>query len=177
MTTATTTAIAERGPSMSDIRIVRDYPHSPAKVWRALTDPELIALWGMRPEGFAPVVGNKFKLVAKPQPGWRGFVECEVLEARAPSVFRYSWLGNEGDDLMEVSWKLEPRAGGTRITFRHTGFKGVGGFMLAKFIMGPGWRKMMGEAFPAVLADVDDDGKLRAGSTLTPRFPPTPSST
>jgi uncharacterized protein YndB with AHSA1/START domain len=38
---------------MSDIRIVRDYPHPPAKVWRALTDPALMALWGMRPEGFA----------------------------------------------------------------------------------------------------------------------------
>ena len=30
---------------MSEIRIVRDYPHSPAKVWRALTDPALIPLW------------------------------------------------------------------------------------------------------------------------------------
>ena len=80
---------------MTDIRIVRDYPHPPAKVWRALTDPALMALWGMRPEGFAPVVGTRFKLVAKPQPGWRGFVECEVLEAREPSILRCSWLGED----------------------------------------------------------------------------------
>ena len=30
---------------MSDIRIVRDYPHPLAKVWRAVTDPALIPLW------------------------------------------------------------------------------------------------------------------------------------
>jgi uncharacterized protein YndB with AHSA1/START domain len=75
---------------MSDIRIVRDYPHPPSKVWRVLTDPALIALWMMRPEGFAPIVGTKFKLVAKPQPGWRGFVECEVTEVLAPSVLSYT---------------------------------------------------------------------------------------
>jgi hypothetical protein len=27
---------------MSKIHIVRDYPHPPATVWRAVTDPELI---------------------------------------------------------------------------------------------------------------------------------------
>jgi uncharacterized protein YndB with AHSA1/START domain len=73
---------------MSDIRLVREYPQSPAKVWRALTDPALMALWMMeaRPEGFSPTVGTRFKFVGKPQMGWRGFVECDVLEAREPSV-------------------------------------------------------------------------------------------
>jgi uncharacterized protein YndB with AHSA1/START domain len=159
-----------RGTSMSDIRIVRDYPHPPAKVWRALTDPALIALWMMRPEGFAPVVGTRFKLVAKPQPGWRGFVECEVLEAREPSVLRYSWVGDEKRAPMEVTYTLTPHDGGTRLTFEHTGFTGLGGFILAKMMMGPGWKKMLGVRFPEVLADVDDAGNLRAGSTLRPKF-------
>ena len=70
---------------MADIRIVRDYPHPPAKVWRAVTDPALIPLWtstgaGGRPEGFIPTVGTKFCFVAKPKPGWRGVVDCEALE-------------------------------------------------------------------------------------------------
>jgi hypothetical protein len=30
---------------VSEIRIVRDYPHSAAKLWRALTDPALVPLW------------------------------------------------------------------------------------------------------------------------------------
>lgn len=50
---------------MTDIRIVRDYPHPRAKVWRALTDPTLIPLWtatgqGGRPEGFSATVGTRF---------------------------------------------------------------------------------------------------------------------
>jgi uncharacterized protein YndB with AHSA1/START domain len=73
---------------MTNIRLVRDYPHSPAKVWRALTEPELMALWGMRPEGFAPVAGTRYKLYGKPNRMWRGFIECEVLEARAPAPSR-----------------------------------------------------------------------------------------
>jgi uncharacterized protein YndB with AHSA1/START domain len=172
MTTQATTqaTTSTRANSMSDIRIVRDYPHAPAKVWRALTDPALAALWGMRPESYAPVVGNRFKLVAKPQPGWRGFVECEVLEARQPSVLRYSWLGNEKSHTSYVTFTLEPHAGGTRLTFEHKGFKGIGGFLLANLVMKAGWTKTFGTELPALLADIDDAGKLLASSTLRPKY-------
>ena len=169
-------AIAETTPrarktSMSDIRIVRDYPHPPAKVWRALTDPALIALWGMRPEGFAPVAGTRFKLVARPQPGWRGFVECEVLEAREPSILRCSWLGEDDSKKMtQVLYSLAPHGAGTRLTFEQTGFSGLGGFLLAKLMMGPGWKAMLSRALVAVLEDLDESGRLRAGSTLQPKF-------
>lgn len=155
---------------MSEIHIVRDYPHPPAKVWRALTEPKLMALWMMRPEGFAAVVGTRFKLIAKPQAGWRGFVECEVLEVREGELLRYSWVGNEGQSPMEVAYTLEARAGGTRLTFDHLGFHGIGGFLLAKLMMGPGWRKMLGQAFPAVLADIDDSGALDPNTRLRPKF-------
>jgi uncharacterized protein YndB with AHSA1/START domain len=155
---------------MSQIRIVRDYPHPPAKVWRALTDPALIALWGMRPEGFAPVVGTRFTLFGKANAGWRGFVECEVLEARQPSVLRYSWLGNEKSHTSYVTFTLQPHAVGTRLTFEHKGFKGIGGFLLANLVMKPGWKKTFGMELPALLADLDDAGKLVAGSTLRPRY-------
>ncbi len=155
---------------MSDIRVVREYNHPPAKVWRALTDPALIALWSMRPEGFAPVVGTRFKLVAKPQPGWRGYVECEVLEARAPSILSCSWAGDDTGKKTVVTYELEPISGGTRLVFTHTGFTGIGGFVLSKLMMAPGWRKMLGKSVPAVLADLDEDGNLRPGSTLKPKF-------
>lgn len=156
---------------MTTIRVVREYPHPPSKVWRALTVPELMALWGMRPEGFAPVVGTRFKLVARPQPGWRGFVECEVLAAEAPSLLRISWVGNAGQGPMTVTYRIEPHELGTRLTFEHEGFTGLGGFLLARLMMGPGWRKMLGTAIPAVLADIDQHGTLKPGSSLTPKFP------
>ncbi len=156
---------------MTTITVVREYPHPPSKVWRALTVPELMALWGMRPEGFAPVVGTRFKLIAKPQPGWRGFVECEVLAADPQSLLEISWVGNTGQSPMTVRYRLEAHAGGTRLTFEHEGFTGIGGFILAKLMMGPGWRKMLGTAIPAVLADLDDAGELRKTSALKPKFP------
>jgi len=39
--------------------------------------------------------------------------------------------------------------------------------------MGPGWRKMLKSAFRAVLAELDEQGGLRRGSTLVPKFPAT----
>jgi len=156
---------------MTEIRIVRDYPHPPGKVWRALTDPALITLWAMRPEGFEAVVGNRSRYYAKPQRGWRGFVECEVLEVRERELLRYSWIGNEGQKPTVVTYRLEPIPGGTRLRFEHTGFEGVGGFMLAKLMMGPGWRKMLSGAFEVVLNETDEHGHLLQHSKLVPKFP------
>ena len=165
-----TTHIATEEALMTVIRIVRDYPHSPTKVWRALTEPTLMALWGMRPEGFLLVTGTRFRLFAKANPGWRGFVECELLEARAPSVLRYAWDDDGKGEPTQLTYTLEPHAGGTRLTVEHTGFKGLRGFVFAKLIMTPGWKKMVGTTFPAVLADLDDEGKLRPGSGLRPKY-------
>jgi uncharacterized protein YndB with AHSA1/START domain len=155
---------------MADIHIVCDYPHAPAKVWRVVTDPELIPLWtatgqGGTPVGFAPVPGTRFQFVAKPVPGWRGIVDCEVLEVREPSLLRYSWTGEENGKPSYVTYRIEPRDGGTRFTFDHTGLTGVGGFFMAR-LLGSVRKKMLAVGLPAVLDDLDDTGTLRAGSTL-----------
>src|SRR5450755_3453483 len=143
---------------MSDIRIVRDYPHPPGTVWRALTDPALIPRWtasgaGGRPEGFTPAVGTKFRFVAKPKPGWNGIVDCEVLEVNEPSLLRYSWANDGGGDVTEVVYRLEP---------------GAGGVFMAK-LLGRVRSKMLTVGLPAVLDDLGDDGVLRPGSPLAPR--------
>ncbi|MGD0065125.1 MAG: SRPBCC domain-containing protein [Streptosporangiaceae bacterium] len=159
---------------MSEIHIVRDYPHPPAKVWRAVTDPALVPLWtatgaGGRPEGFAPAVGTKFRLIAKPKPGWNGIVDCEVLEVDEPSLLRYSWVGGDGGgDVTEVAYRLEPRPGGTRFSYEHTGFTGIGGVFMAA-LLGHVRRKMLTVGLPAVLNDLDEVGTLRPGSTLKPK--------
>src|SRR5258708_7252799 len=123
----------------------------------------------MLPEGFAPVVGTRFKFVAKPQPGWRGYVDCEVLEARAPSVLRYSWVGDNKGRATEVTFTLEPHHAGTRLVFAHTGFTGIGGVPHAKLMMGPGWKKMRTKGITDVLANTDADGHLRPGHGLEPK--------
>ncbi len=155
---------------MTDLRVSRDYPHPPGKVWRVLTDPDLIPLWSMRPEGFAPVVGTRFKFYGKPNRGWRGFVECEVLEVRERELLRYSWVGNENAEATQVCYTLEPHAGGTRLTMEHSGFRGVGGFLLVNLFMRPGWNKTFNVTLPAVLSELTEAGTLPAGSTLKPLF-------
>jgi hypothetical protein len=61
-------------------------------------------------------------------------------------------------------------AGGTWLTVEHTGFTGIGGFLVAKLVLGPVRQKMLGVGLPAVLNDIDAAGLLRPGSTLKPKF-------
>jgi uncharacterized protein YndB with AHSA1/START domain len=143
---------------MSEIRIVVDYPHPTARVWRALTDPELVERWTVtgrsgRPVGLVPKVGTKFQLIGKPVPGWRGIVDCEVLEVNEPGLLRYSWRGEENGKATIVTYRIEPRPDGTRFIFEHTGFTGLGGFFMAK-ILGAVRTKMLSVGLPAVLDDM-----------------------
>ncbi len=143
---------------MSEIRIIRDYLYPPVAVWRAVTDPTLVSRWtsmgrGGRPEGFSTQVGTRFRFVAKPLPGWNGIVDCQVLEVAEPSLLRYSWVGGGDGGSTEVVYRIEPHHDGTRFTYEHTGFTGIGGFVLAKLILGPVRKKMLDVGFPSVLDD------------------------
>lgn len=140
-----------------DILLEQFYPHAPSHVWRALTDEKALADWLMPTEGFAPVVGTRFRFRTKPVPGWNGVVDCEVLVVEEPHRIAYSWKGN--DDALDtvVTWVLEPRGEGTLLRLEQHGFKGLGGFML-KLMLGRGWKKMLSRALPEVLALVNDDG-------------------
>ena len=158
---------------MSAIHLVKDYPHAPAKVWRAVTDPALIPLWtatgaGGRTEGFATVEGTKFQLIGKPKPGWNGVVDCEVLEVDEPRLLRWSWTDTSTGDTTQVVYRIEPHTGGTRLTYEHTGFTGLSGFFMAQ-LLGHVRRKMLSKGLTAVLNDIDDQGVLRPGSTLAPK--------
>lgn len=144
---------------MSAIHIEETYPQPVGVVWRALTDPEVMPRWtatgaGGRPIGMSTTVGTEFRLVAKPKPGWDGVVNCVVLEADEPSVFRFSWKENGGGDLTEVAYRLQPTTeGGTRLVYDHTGFTGLGGFFMAR-LLGRVRRTMLRVGLPPVLADL-----------------------
>jgi uncharacterized protein YndB with AHSA1/START domain len=140
---------------MAEIRIVRDYPQPPETVWRALTDPTLIPRWtstgaGGRPEGFATSVGTKFRYVAKPKPGWSGIVDCVVLESDEPTLLRYSWADPGGGEVTEVAYRLEAHGNGTRFSYEHTGFTGIGGLFMAT-LLGRVRTRMLTVGLPAVL--------------------------
>ncbi len=105
---------------MSGYRVVRDYPHPQAKVWRAVPDPDLVQLWtatgaGGRLVGFAATVGTEFQFVAVPKPGWSGVVDCVVLEVAEPALLRYSLTDPSAGGTSQVPYRLVPTADGTRV--------------------------------------------------------------
>lgn len=140
---------------MGDFRIVNDYRHPVAKVWRALTDPALIPQWtaeglGARPVGFDTAVGTKFQYVAAPTRFWRGIVDCEVLASEPPTLFRYTWIGEVDEPPSVVTYRLEPRGDGTRFTYEHTGFRGIAGFFVSRALR-RARHKMLDVGMPALL--------------------------
>ncbi len=134
-------------PSQSESLAFRlDLPHAPARVWRALTDPELLSEWLLPVVGLELEPGSDFTLQAPPQPGWDGTVQCRLLEIEPGRRLRYAWVVGELDTV--VTFTLEPVAGGTRLTIVQSGFRpdqkrNFGG---ARY----GWR-MMGERLFALL--------------------------
>jgi uncharacterized protein YndB with AHSA1/START domain len=107
------------------IVVERDMPHSPEKIWRALTSSALIADWLMEND-FAPEVGHKFQFRARPVPGWSGITNCEVVEADPPRQLAYDWGdGSESASGLRtrVTWTLTPIAGGTHVRMEQSGFR------------------------------------------------------
>jgi uncharacterized protein YndB with AHSA1/START domain len=150
---------------VAEIRIVRDYPHPVDTVWRALTDPVLVPRWtatgaGGRPVGFAAEAGTRFQYVGKPKPGWDGVVDCEVLEVDVPRLLRFSWTDHAGGPTTDVAFRLQATAHGTRLTYEHTGFTGLGGRFMA-MLLGRVRRTMLAKGLPPVLAELDHAAPAR----------------
>ena len=142
-----------------DIRIEVVYPHPPARVWRALTDSAELAQWLMQND-FQPRLGHKFQFRTKPQPGWRGIVDCEVVEIEESRRLAYTWKGELDRPVTKVTWTLEPIPGGTKLQLEHTGFQGLGGVMLS-MLLGSGWGKMLRKTIPDLLAGAVREEKGR----------------
>jgi uncharacterized protein YndB with AHSA1/START domain len=98
-----------------------DLHHGPKKVWRALTDPELLTEWLLPVVGFELQPGAAFAFRAPPQPGWDGVVKCRMLEIDAPHRISYAWVVGDIDTI--VTFTLTPTASGTRLSLVQSGFK------------------------------------------------------
>lgn len=67
-----------------DVSMEELFPVPVARVWHALTDAQMISRWLMATSDFEPTVGTRFILRDQQRPGFRGYVECEVLELSPP---------------------------------------------------------------------------------------------
>jgi uncharacterized protein YndB with AHSA1/START domain len=101
--------------------VERNMSHPPEKLWRALTQPHLIAEWLMNND-FVPVVGQRFNLRGE----WGGVLDCEVLVVEPNRRLSYTWNHaheNSAYNLTSVvTLILTPVAGGTHLRMEQTGF-------------------------------------------------------
>lgn len=98
-----------------------DLPHASEKVWRALTDPALLADWLMPVVGFTLVPGAAFTFSTSPQPGWDGVVHCRMREIEAYRKISWSWVVGDIDTV--VTFSLTPTESGTHLSIVQSGFK------------------------------------------------------
>ena len=110
---------------MTEIRTVvieRDIAHPPEKIWRALTEPHLIAEWLMKND-FRPDVGNRFNLTGE----WGGVLYCEVLDIEPHRTLSYSWNFSHDEAAFDlrsiVTFTLTPTAAGTHLRVEQSGFR------------------------------------------------------
>lgn len=150
MTPADTTPMNQRDSLSIEVNL----QHPPEKVWRALTEPELMAQW------LLPVLGKKltlqtgasFTLKTQPQPKWDGAVRCRIVEVEPHRKLSYTWVaGTENEIDTVVSFTLTPSDSGTHLLIVQSGFKAhqkqaLGG---ARY----GWR-MMSERLEGVVSQL-----------------------
>jgi uncharacterized protein YndB with AHSA1/START domain len=98
-----------------------DLHHVPEKVWRALTDPVLLAEWLLPVIDLELEPGAAFTFKAPPKPGWDGTVNCRFLEIEAHRKLSWQWVVGDIDTV--VTFALTPTASGTRLSLMQSGFK------------------------------------------------------
>jgi uncharacterized protein YndB with AHSA1/START domain len=111
-------------PSQTEsIAFAFDLPHAPEKVWRALTDPALLAEWLLPVARLELEPGAAFTYKAPPQPGWDGSVHCRFLEIEAQRKLSYTWVVGDMEIDTVVTFTLTPTGSGTRLSLVQAGFK------------------------------------------------------
>jgi uncharacterized protein YndB with AHSA1/START domain len=102
--------------------VERDFPHSPEKLWRALTQPHLVEEWLMKND-FKPVEGHRFNL----RGDWGGVLDCQVLKVEPNRTLSYTWNFAHDDAAYNlqsvVTFMLTPTSTGTHLRMEQTGFR------------------------------------------------------
>ena len=107
-------------PDTRSVVVERELPYPPEKIWRALTQPHLLAEWLMKND-FKLVVGHRFNLRRTPKPDVNIVVDCEVLEIEPHKTLAYTWSAL--DLVGVVTWTLTPTSTGTHLRMEQSGFR------------------------------------------------------
>ena len=107
--------MSETSTETLSVVVEREIPHTPEKIWRALTQPHLIQDWLMKND-FRPVVGHHFNFRAD----W-GAVDCQVLAVEPNKTLSYTWAAYDLKSV--VTWTLTPTSAGTQLRMEQSGFR------------------------------------------------------
>jgi len=107
--------MSETSTETLSVVVEREIPHTPEKIWRALTQPHLIQDWLMKND-FRPVVGHHFNFRAD----W-GAVDCQVLAVEPNKTLSYTWAAYDLKSV--VTWTLTPTSAGTHLRMEQSGFR------------------------------------------------------
>jgi len=113
-------------PSLPSLTLVRRIKASPARIWAAITQPDLMLQW------WGPDAGPTLSVVAEVRPGGRFSVVFRLLdgsEHNPTGVYRevvperklvFTWdLPGAPEPETLVTFRLQPIDGGTELTLTH----------------------------------------------------------
>lgn len=101
-----------------DVSLEIFYPHTPDRVWQALTDRRALTTW-MMDNDFEPQLGHKFQFRQATLPGFDILIHCEVIELEPLKRLAYRWQDPQTRKSTIVQWKLTAVAGGTTLQLHH----------------------------------------------------------
>ena len=111
----------ETSTETRSVVVEREFPYPPEKLWRALTQPHLIAEWLMQND-FVPAANHRFKLGTS----W-GHIDCQVKTIEPNKTLSYTWNFANDDAAYNlksvVTFTLTPTSTGTHLRMEQTGFR------------------------------------------------------
>jgi uncharacterized protein YndB with AHSA1/START domain len=115
------------------------YDTDPDDLWEAITTPERLGRWMAHFTGELRL-GGRWQVASDDDGPWGG---GEVTACERPTGFATTWHST-GEEPTELTVRLEPVAGGTRLVLDHVGVQSL--------FYGPGWQTYL-ERLVAYVAD------------------------
>ncbi|MEV1287363.1 SRPBCC domain-containing protein [Micromonospora sp. NPDC049679] len=102
---------------MTEIRMDVEFEHPPERVWRTITDRELLPKWFAESD-LEPRAGSVFRLEPINAPGLDLVIEGELISLDEPHRMSMRWHTSELQTL--VVWELAQTPAGCRLTMRES---------------------------------------------------------